>query len=535
MRKNQKMSQGITLIALVVTIIVLLILAGITVAMLTGENGILLRTKDAKENSEIAKEKEIVETSTIQAMEQNKFGVLKQSELQSKLNDYANIDERIDVMEDGENLIVYFSQSNRYYQVNSNGDVENFIVYKDSTPGELAGSGNENDPFKIECIEDLVVFSMMTNEGNADLNIPSNISFNNKYVIMTRSLDFESIFSYNDFSTTKFGDLNNDGIVENIKEELNNKNKAGIGFTPIGEKRQFNGIFDGNNYEIKNIYEYAINSKELGLFSNVSTCIIKNLTISGLYEMPEENPTAFYNCSAGGIVAKVNGGKVNIINCKNKINIKSKGYGVAGIIGRSFANNTQIINCGNTGNIENYNGEGAAGIIGRCEHSAEFYNAYNTGNIIASSFGGGIIGYFCAQSTDMLDMINIYNIGQIKKCNWGNGGIIGGNGCKGVLNIKNAYNIGTIEEVVGKSGAILGCIRNEPSELNILNCFYVRTSNETAVVGKNDNLYGVTLSEMIENETIKNTFNRYIENNPDNMELTEWKKWTIKENILEFE
>ena len=40
--KNQK---GITLIALVITIIVLLILAGVTIAMLTGENGILTKAK----------------------------------------------------------------------------------------------------------------------------------------------------------------------------------------------------------------------------------------------------------------------------------------------------------------------------------------------------------------------------------------------------------------------------------------------------------------------------------------------------------
>ena len=43
--KNQK---GITLIALVITIIVLLILAGITIAMLTGENGLLTKANDAK-------------------------------------------------------------------------------------------------------------------------------------------------------------------------------------------------------------------------------------------------------------------------------------------------------------------------------------------------------------------------------------------------------------------------------------------------------------------------------------------------------
>lgn len=47
-------SKGITLIALVVTIIVLLILAGISVNMLTGQNGILNRALEAKTKTEIS-------------------------------------------------------------------------------------------------------------------------------------------------------------------------------------------------------------------------------------------------------------------------------------------------------------------------------------------------------------------------------------------------------------------------------------------------------------------------------------------------
>ena len=47
MRKEK----GITLIALVITIIVLLILAGVTIAMLTGDNGILTKTNQAKTNT----------------------------------------------------------------------------------------------------------------------------------------------------------------------------------------------------------------------------------------------------------------------------------------------------------------------------------------------------------------------------------------------------------------------------------------------------------------------------------------------------
>ena len=43
-----KQERGVTLVALVITIIVLLILAGVSIAMLTGDNGILTRANDAK-------------------------------------------------------------------------------------------------------------------------------------------------------------------------------------------------------------------------------------------------------------------------------------------------------------------------------------------------------------------------------------------------------------------------------------------------------------------------------------------------------
>ncbi len=58
-----KNKSGITLIALVVTIVVLLILAGVSISMLTGENGIIKQAQDAKEKNEIAEEKELVELS----------------------------------------------------------------------------------------------------------------------------------------------------------------------------------------------------------------------------------------------------------------------------------------------------------------------------------------------------------------------------------------------------------------------------------------------------------------------------------------
>ena len=57
-KKIFKSTKGITLIALVVTIIVLLILAGVSIAMLTGNNGILTQGKRAKEEQAHAAVKE---------------------------------------------------------------------------------------------------------------------------------------------------------------------------------------------------------------------------------------------------------------------------------------------------------------------------------------------------------------------------------------------------------------------------------------------------------------------------------------------
>ena len=57
-KRNYNKNGGITLIALVITIIVLLILPGVTIAALSGDNGILTRAKEAKEKTEQAQKDE---------------------------------------------------------------------------------------------------------------------------------------------------------------------------------------------------------------------------------------------------------------------------------------------------------------------------------------------------------------------------------------------------------------------------------------------------------------------------------------------
>ena len=58
MQKQKNKQKGITLIALVVTIIALIILAGVSISMIVGDNGIITQSRIAKENMEDA---EIIE------------------------------------------------------------------------------------------------------------------------------------------------------------------------------------------------------------------------------------------------------------------------------------------------------------------------------------------------------------------------------------------------------------------------------------------------------------------------------------------
>ena len=124
---------GITLIALVITIVVLLILAAVSIATLTGQNGILTRANDAKTSTEIAEEKEKVQLSTIGALAEELGGEIDIDKLRTELGKYFQ-DEKYDVQEgvneDGtEGYIVTITQNNpngRKYFVDKNGNVTEY-------------------------------------------------------------------------------------------------------------------------------------------------------------------------------------------------------------------------------------------------------------------------------------------------------------------------------------------------------------------------------------------------------------------------
>ena len=82
-KTNEK---GITLIALVITIIVLLILAGITIATLTGENGLFARTKESKKSYIGAEMKEAL----IMALQDLQAEKLAEATLDNITQEWAN-------------------------------------------------------------------------------------------------------------------------------------------------------------------------------------------------------------------------------------------------------------------------------------------------------------------------------------------------------------------------------------------------------------------------------------------------------------
>lgn len=64
-------NKGITLIALIITIIILLILAGVTISGIANENGLFSKTKEAKEISIKAQLKEEIQNAIMEIIIEN--------------------------------------------------------------------------------------------------------------------------------------------------------------------------------------------------------------------------------------------------------------------------------------------------------------------------------------------------------------------------------------------------------------------------------------------------------------------------------
>ena len=90
-KEKIKNNNGITLIALVITIIVLLILAGVSIAMLTGENGILTQAQNAKNRTAEAEAKEREDLDKQNELISNAIGLPETSDTKPFLPEGATV------------------------------------------------------------------------------------------------------------------------------------------------------------------------------------------------------------------------------------------------------------------------------------------------------------------------------------------------------------------------------------------------------------------------------------------------------------
>ena len=131
--------KGITLIALVITIIVLLILAGVSISMLTGSNGILTQAQNASKQTDIGNEKEQIALAYNGAVTEKQSTDIEAKDLndQFEANGVDNA-----TAEDGENgvITVTFREEDgttRTYTIDENGKI--------SEPGSSQAPGGTTE------------------------------------------------------------------------------------------------------------------------------------------------------------------------------------------------------------------------------------------------------------------------------------------------------------------------------------------------------------------------------------------------------
>lgn len=134
-----KNKRGITLIALVVTIIITLIIAGVSISVLVGEQGIINKSIIAKKQAIISNEKEILHLSTKSAISKNRNLKLEQDKLESALiYNMGNKDKTFEIIE-------YDNHENIKFFVVKFLDSKNVYMVEDSKEAEWIGNLNETE------------------------------------------------------------------------------------------------------------------------------------------------------------------------------------------------------------------------------------------------------------------------------------------------------------------------------------------------------------------------------------------------------
>ncbi|EKD29086.1 MAG: filamentous hemagglutinin outer membrane protein, partial [uncultured bacterium] len=199
---------------------------------------------------------------------------------------------------------------------------------------------------------------------------------------------------------------------------------AGAGFDPVGTAAgYFLGNFDGNDFDISNLYINRAGEDFNGLFGYIRYSDVENVGIVNANIRGRNSTGAligdmwFYsnvtNCHSSGTVIGYDrtGGLIGdafnqptIQNSYSSAVVSGHNY-VAGLVGVS--NGSPIENCYSTGNVSGNDNVG--GIAGT--NYSRIESSYSTGNISGHNSVGGIAGDTSNLSSNLL--INVYATGTV--------------------------------------------------------------------------------------------------------------------------
>ncbi len=181
MNKNK----GITLVAEVITIIILLILAGITLATLTGENGLFKRAKQAKLNTVDAQEKEnlalgsyensinqVIDGTVESSREQITVDKEQYEQLLKDVEDLKNNDKNNNIDGNIEDITLPFTvPKDGFIQigVSPQTSANSYLYISGSSTGKIYGSSNAGMQYSlIGYVKKGDILTIM-NQGNIKL------------------------------------------------------------------------------------------------------------------------------------------------------------------------------------------------------------------------------------------------------------------------------------------------------------------------------------------------------------------------------
>ena len=120
--KNLKETRGITIIALTITIVILIILVGITIGSLSGDDGLIKEAKEGKVQAEEKSERDLLDLAIIAAMQKDTYNNVTKENLDTELDKEPG-SEKYTSEQVGDEIKITFIDSGRSYLVNSKGDV----------------------------------------------------------------------------------------------------------------------------------------------------------------------------------------------------------------------------------------------------------------------------------------------------------------------------------------------------------------------------------------------------------------------------